>query len=66
MPMQRAARTGEPTYDRLIELTTPDGRRTEFVASAVPLLDDHGQPRGAIGALQDVSVLRRMEAGGED
>jgi two-component system CheB/CheR fusion protein len=62
MPMQRAARTGEPTLGLLIELRTPDGRRTEFVASAVPLLDEDGRPRGAIGALQDVSALRRMEA----
>ncbi|HET7201901.1 MAG TPA: ATP-binding protein [Steroidobacteraceae bacterium] len=62
MPMQRAASTGRPTVDQLLELTTADGRRTEFVASAVPLLDDRGEPRGAIGALQDVTALRRMEA----
>jgi PAS domain S-box-containing protein len=62
MPMQRAASTGESTFDALIELTTSDGRRTEFVASAVPLLDERGEPRGAIGTLQDVSALRRIEA----
>jgi PAS domain S-box-containing protein len=61
-PLQRAARTGEPTSDTLIELTTSDGRRTEFVANAVPLLDEHGEPRGAIATLQDVSTLRRIEA----
>ena len=60
--MQRAASTGESTFDALIELTTSDGRRTEFVASAVPLLDERGEPRGAIGTLQDVSALRRIEA----
>jgi PAS domain S-box-containing protein len=62
MPLQRAARTGEPSSDALIELTTADGRRTEFVASAVPLLDEQGVPRGAIATLQDVSALRRIEA----
>ena len=62
MPLQRAARTGEPSSDALIELTTADGRRTEFVASAVPLLDEQGAPRGAIATLQDVSALRRIEA----
>ena len=62
MPLQRAARTGEPSTDTLIELTTSDGRRTEFVANAVPLLDERGEPRGAIGTLQDVSALRQVEA----
>jgi PAS domain S-box-containing protein len=62
LPLQRAARTGESTSNMLIELTTTDGRRTEFVANAVPLLDEHGQPRGAIATLQDVSALRRIEA----
>ena len=62
MPLQKAARLGRPFLDDVLELVGADGRSLQFVVSAVPLLDEHGEPRGAIGTLQDLSPLRRIEA----
>ncbi len=61
-PLQRAAAFGESTLAIELELRAP-GRPTAFVqAGAVPLLDRDGRPRGAVGAMVDISDRRRSEA----
>jgi signal transduction histidine kinase/PAS domain-containing protein len=55
LPLDVAARTGAPVDTCQMELAFPDGSRRHVLATAVPLLDAHGAPRGAVGALVDVS-----------
>lgn len=61
-PLQRAAAFGEPTDSLELELAI-DGQRPIFVlASAAPLLDADGRPRGAIAAAVDITERRESEA----
>jgi hypothetical protein len=43
LPMQQAAATGKPVYERLLTAVFPDGTRREELANAVPLLDEEGR-----------------------
>jgi PAS domain S-box-containing protein len=61
LPMQQAAATGKPMYGRVLTLLFEDGTLREEIANAVPLLDDSGKPRGAVGASMDVTELKRTE-----
>jgi signal transduction histidine kinase len=61
-PLQRAAALGESTRDLELELRF-DGRPPAFViVSAVPLWDSAGRPRGAIGAVVDITERKAAEA----
>jgi signal transduction histidine kinase len=61
-PLQMAAAHGESTQDMELELRI-DGRPPAFViVNAVPLWDSSGQPRGAIGAVVDISERKAAEA----
>ena len=62
LPLRKAARTGLSVRDELLQVTRPDGARLEILVSAEPLLDAEGVPRGAVGTVQDLTALRRMEA----
>ena len=60
-PLQRAAAHGELMPAVELEVRVP-GHPTRFViAQAVPLLDDSGEPRGAIGAVVDISDRKQAE-----
>ncbi len=59
LPMQRAARTGQPVRGVDHDIVRPDGTRLSLLEFAAPLFDDVGRPRGAIGAFLDVSRRRR-------
>ena len=59
LPMQRAARTGQPVRGVDLDILRPDGTRLSLLEFAAPLFDDAGQPRGAIGAFLDVTRRRR-------
>ena len=59
LSLQRAARTGLPVRGMDVDVVRPDGTRISLLEYAAPLLDDDGQPRGAIGAFLDVSARRR-------
>jgi PAS domain S-box-containing protein len=59
--MQQAAATGKPVYGRLLTAVFPDGTRREELANAVPLLDEEGRPRGAVGTSIDLTELRQTE-----
>jgi PAS domain S-box-containing protein len=61
LPMQQAAATGKPMYGRLMTAVFPDGTKREELANAVPLLDEEGRPRGAVGTSIDLTELRQME-----
>ncbi|HWI81860.1 ATP-binding protein [Ramlibacter sp.] len=60
-PLQRAASRGETTTGLELEIAM-EGRPSTFViANAVPLRDEHGQPRGAVSALADITERKRVE-----
>jgi PAS domain S-box-containing protein len=61
LPMQQAAATGKPVYGRKLTIVYEDGTERETVENAVPLLDDSGKPRGAVGATIDVTEQKRAE-----
>ena len=61
-PLQMAAAYGQTTRGLELELRI-DGRPPAFViVSAVPLWDSAGQPRGAIGAVVDITERKAAEA----
>lgn len=61
-PLQRAAARGEAVAALELELRGP-GREPLFVlANAEPLVDAAGQPRGAVGAMVDITERKRSEA----
>jgi PAS domain-containing protein len=62
LPLQQAAATGKPVHGRLLTAIFPDGTKREELADAVPLLDEEGRPRGAIGTSIDLTELRQTEA----
>ena len=61
LPMQRAAATGREFRDQELEIRYPDGRSIHILGNAVPLFDDAGKPRGAVGAFLDVTERKRIE-----
>jgi PAS domain S-box-containing protein len=61
LPMQQAAATGSPVHGRLVTTVFEDGTKREELASAVPLLDEEGRPRGAVGTSIDLTEMRQAE-----
>ena len=61
LPMQRAAATGTVVHGEELTLVFDDGSRHETLCSAVPLLDDEGKPRGAVGTSIDLTELKLTE-----
>lgn len=60
-PLQRAAAYGETTTGMELEVRV-EGRPPAFViVHAVPLRDEDGQPRGAIGAVVDITERKAAE-----
>jgi PAS domain S-box-containing protein len=62
LPMQVAARTGQPVTSAETEIRFEDGRTKLLFGNASPLFDEDGQPRGAVGAFLDMTEWRRVEA----
>lgn len=61
-PLQRAAANGESTSGMELEVRIK-GRPPAFVlVNAVPLRDEDGTPRGAIGAVVDITERKAAEA----
>jgi signal transduction histidine kinase len=60
-PLQRAAAQGEVMPAIELEVRLPGQPARFVIAQAVPLLDDHGHPRGAIGAVVDISDRKQAE-----
>lgn len=61
LPMQRAAATGEAVYGFTSITLFDDGTEREMVCNAAPLLDEHGNVRGAVGSVIDVTDLKQAE-----
>ncbi len=59
LPLQTAARTRRPVVDAEFVILRSDGHRVMMQGHAVPLFDEHGQTRGALGVFNDVSAQRR-------
>lgn len=61
LPLQKAARTGKPVRDKELEIRFEDGSSTYEFGHAVPLFDEQGQVRGAVGAFLDVTDRKVVE-----
>ncbi|NML13546.1 hybrid sensor histidine kinase/response regulator [Azohydromonas caseinilytica] len=61
-PLHRAAASGQAVRGLELELQFPDRPPRHVIAHAAPLLDAAGRPRGAIGALVDISERKLAEA----
>src|ERR1019366_3000710 len=59
LPMQTAARTGKRVHDCEFDMLFDDGVYRCWLGNAVPLFDETGQPRGAVGAFIDITERRR-------
>ncbi len=66
LPMQMAARTGQPVTGSEEEVRFADGRIKRLYGNASPLFDEDGKPRGAVGAFLDMTEWRRVEAALKD
>ncbi|MEZ5418178.1 MAG: ATP-binding protein [Vicinamibacterales bacterium] len=62
LPLQTAARTRRPVVDAEFAIVRDDGQTILMQAHAVPLLDEQGEARGALGVFVDVSEERRHAA----
>ena len=61
LPMQKAARTGNPTFNEELEFCFIDGRSKWVYGNVVPLRDENGNIYGALGAFMDVTQRKQME-----
>jgi PAS domain S-box-containing protein len=61
-PLQRAASTGEAVPAMELEIVIGERPSTFVLANAVPLRDANGRPRGAIGAVVDITERKQAEA----
>jgi PAS domain S-box-containing protein len=61
LPIQMAAATGQPVLRQQIDIVFTDGSTTSLFGQAVPLLDEDGATRGAIGAFTDITEIKEVE-----
>lgn len=61
LPVQRAARDGIATHDLELEIVFRDGAVKYELINTLPLLDVHGQPRGAIASMMDITSRKAAE-----
>jgi PAS domain S-box-containing protein len=61
LPMQLAAATGKPVHARPLTVIFQDGTAWETLSTAVPLFDEEGKVRGAVGASIDLTELKQAE-----
>ncbi|MCC6858578.1 MAG: PAS domain S-box protein [Bryobacterales bacterium] len=61
LPPQKAALTGQPVRDCEIDLAFDDGSSVSLLGNAVPMLDENGRPRGAVGVFIDITERKRAE-----
>jgi PAS domain S-box-containing protein len=60
LPMQRAA-TGTAIFEAPLSVVSDDGTERHAIFNAAPLFGEDGKPRGAVGALMDVTERKRAE-----
>ncbi len=61
LPLQRAAATKTAIEGAEFELRFVDGECKHFFGNALPLLDDEGEVRGAVGAFLDITDRKLAE-----
>ncbi len=61
LPMQYAAAHGVEVLNVELDVVHPNGRRVSLYEWAVPLFDERGAVRGAIGVFMDITERRRVE-----
>ena len=61
LPLQKAALTGKPVRDKELEIRFDDGSSIYEFGHAVPLFDEEGKVRGAIGAFLDITDRKVIE-----
>lgn len=61
LPMQVAARTGEPVHDFKEDIRFADGEVNHLIASAAPLRNETGDVHGCVGILVDVTRATQAE-----
>jgi PAS domain S-box-containing protein len=59
LPMQIAARTGEPVHDCEFDVVFDDGTSRSWLGNAVPLFNEARQARGAVGVFVDITERKR-------
>jgi len=59
LPMQTAARSGQPVYDYEFDMVFDDGASRCWLGNAVPLFDEARRSRGAVGTFVDVTDRKR-------
>ena len=61
LPMQRAAASGEPVLNTELNIAFNDGTFLDVFGHAVPLKDEMGEVRGAVGSFVDITELKRVQ-----
>ncbi len=61
LAMQIAAGTGHAVHDYELDIVFDDGTARCWLGNAVPLFDETGQPRGAVGAFVDITERKHAE-----
>lgn len=61
LPIQTAARTGNPVHDYEFDVVFEDGTSRCWLGNAVPLCDEAGRSRGAVGAFVDITERKRAD-----
>lgn len=60
-PVQRAARDGAAVHGLELDIVFQDGTVMHELISALPLLDEQGNPRGAIASMMDITARKAVE-----
>lgn len=61
LPLQHAAATGQAVRNKELEIRFEDGSSIYEFGHAVPLFDEAGQVRGAVGAFMDITDRKVIE-----
>jgi signal transduction histidine kinase len=61
LPVQQAAATGRQVRNTELTIAFNDGTSRDIFGHAVPLLDQQGRVRGAVGAFVDITEQKRMD-----
>jgi PAS domain S-box-containing protein len=61
LPMQLAARTGQPVRDVELDVVWSNGTTVNLYGNASPLFDEQGAVRGSIGGFVNISERRHYE-----
>ena len=60
LPIQRAVSEGRPIMGEIYEIRHDDGRSIDLLEYAVPLFDEGGRVRGAVGAFVDITEREQL------